>query len=109
MPSAHETSSIPFEDGERQQSPELQMVSSLQARTESPFFMEIVMTKRRVIVELNYNKDLAEVAFSMAPPSEKVLDPGIAPKIAGVTFDTAFAPANLPGLKMRAAMDVPYI
>lgn len=67
------------------------------------------MPKRRVIVELKYNKDLAEVAFSAAPAAEKELDMGTVPKIAGVTFDKTFAPANLPGIAARTAMDTPYV
>ncbi len=67
------------------------------------------MSKRRVIVELKYNKDLSEVAFSAAPAAEKELDLGTVPKIAGVTFDKSFAPANLPGMAARTAMDVPYV
>jgi hypothetical protein len=67
------------------------------------------MTKRRVIVELSYTKDLAAVAFSAAPAAEKELDVDIAPKIAGVNFDKSFAPVNLPGLVARTAMNVPYV
>lgn len=67
------------------------------------------MSKRRVIVELRYNKDLAEVAFSAVPAAEKGLDLDTAPKIAGVSFDKSFAPTNLPGMAVRTAMDVPYV
>ena len=67
------------------------------------------MARRRVIVELTHNKDLAEVAFSAAPVASKVLDSGTVPKIAGVTFDTSFAPANVPAMTARTAMNVPYV
>src|SRR6266568_7983142 len=67
------------------------------------------MAKRRVIVELKYNKDLAEVAFSAAPAAEKELDNAAVPKIAGVAFDKSFAPANVPAMTARTAMDVPYV
>jgi len=67
------------------------------------------MSKRQVIVELKYNKDLAEVAFSAAPVAEKELDIGTVPKVAGVTFDKSFAPTNLPGMVARTAMGVPYV
>lgn len=56
------------------------------------------MATRKVIVELKFNKDLAEVAFSAAPAAEKALDPATVPKIAGVIFDPTFAPTNLPGV-----------
>jgi hypothetical protein len=67
------------------------------------------MANRRVIVELKYNRDLAEVAFSVAPVAEKELDLGTVPKIARVNFDKSFAPVNLPGVAARTAMDVPYV
>ena len=67
------------------------------------------MAKRRVIVELKHNKDLAEIAYSTAPVSEKTLDTGTVPKIAGVTFEKSFAPANVPAMTPRTAMDVPYV
>lgn len=67
------------------------------------------MSKRRVIVELKYNKELAAIAFSAAPVAEKELDSGAVPKIAGVTFDKSFAPANMPGIRPRTAMDTPYV
>ena len=44
------------------------------------------MSKRKVIVELQYNRDLSEIAFSAIPAAEKELDLNIIPKIAGVTF-----------------------
>jgi hypothetical protein len=71
--------------------------------------MEVIMARRRVIVELQYNKDLAEVAFSAIPVAEKELDTGTVPKITGVRFDTSFAPVSLPGTAARTAMDVPYV
>lgn len=67
------------------------------------------MTKRRVIVELKYNRDLAEVAFSSAPAAEKLLDTGSVPKVPGVNFDESFAPINIPGMTARTAMNVPYV
>ena len=67
------------------------------------------MAKRRVIVEMSYNEDLAKVAFSDAPTAGKELDTDTVPKIAGVNFDKSFAPVNLPGLAVRTAMDVPYV
>lgn len=67
------------------------------------------MAKRQVIVELQYNRDLAEIAFAAVPTAAKELDPGTVPKIAGVNFDKSFAPANLPGVAARTAMDVPYV
>jgi subtilisin family serine protease len=67
------------------------------------------MAKRNVIVELAYNKDLAEVAFSDAPAADKSLDTGTVPKIAGVKFDAAFAPTTLPGLAPRDATAPDYI
>lgn len=67
------------------------------------------MAKRKIIVELQYNKDLADVAFSAAPAAEKELDTGTVPKIQGVSFDESFAPVNLPGMVARTAMDVPYV
>jgi len=67
------------------------------------------MSKRKVIVELQYNRDLSEIAFSAIPTAEKELDLNIIPKIAGVTFDKSFAPANMPGMSARTAMDVPYV
>jgi subtilisin family serine protease len=71
--------------------------------------MEVTMAKRKVIVELKYNRDLAEVAFSAAPTAEKNLDTSTAPKIPGVNFDESFAPVNLPGMTARTAMNVPYV
>ncbi len=67
------------------------------------------MATKRVIVELTFNKDLAEVAFSAAAVAEKQLDTGAVPKVAGINFDRSFAPANLPGLVPRTAMNVPYV
>lgn len=67
------------------------------------------MSKRQVIVELKYNKDLAEIAFSVAPTADKNLDMNTVPKIAGVNFDKSFAPTNLPGMTARTAMNIPYI
>lgn len=67
------------------------------------------MATRRVIVELRYNRDLAEVAFAAAAPAEKELDTGSVPKIAGVTYDTSFAPTDLPGMTARTAMSTPYV
>lgn len=67
------------------------------------------MSKRKVIVELQYNRDLSEIAFSAIPAAEKELDLNIIPKIAGVTFDKSFAPVNMPGMSARTAMDVPYV
>lgn len=67
------------------------------------------MVKRKVIVELKYNRDLAEVAFSAAPAAEKQLDTGTVPKITDVNFDESFAPVNLPGMTARTAMNVPYV
>ena len=67
------------------------------------------MSKRQLIVELKFNKDLAEVAFAAAPAAEKELDAGTVPKIAGVSFDKSFAPTNLPGMAARTAMNVPYV
>jgi Subtilase family len=67
------------------------------------------MAKRQVIVELKYNRDLAEVAFAAAPVADKTLDAGAVPKIAGVQFDTSFAPTNLPGLVERSPSNVPFV
>lgn len=67
------------------------------------------MSTRHVIVELKYNKDLAEVAFAAAPPADKTLDTAAVPTVAGVHFDTSFPPVNLPGLTERTAMDAPYV
>jgi len=67
------------------------------------------MAKKRIIVELGYNKDLAEVAFSAGPAAAKQLDVGAVPKIAGVAFDESFAPANLPGVTPKTPISVPYI
>ena len=67
------------------------------------------MSKRNVIIELKYNRDLAEAAFSAAPAAAKSLDAGAVPKIPGVAFDPSFAPANIPGMVARTAMDVPYV
>src|SRR3972149_753664 len=70
---------------------------------------EVTMAMRKVIVEMKYNKDLAEVAFSTAPTAEKRLDTGTVPKVPGVSFDENFAPVNLPGITARTAMNVPLI
>ncbi len=67
------------------------------------------MAKRRIIVELEYNKDVAEVAFSAAPVAEKELDEATVPKIAGVSFDKSFAPCCLPSMTARTTTDVPYV
>lgn len=67
------------------------------------------MATRQVIVELKYNKDLADIAFSPIPTSDKGLDMGAVPKVAGVSFDQSFAPTKLPAVTPRTAMDVPYI
>jgi subtilisin family serine protease len=67
------------------------------------------MEKRKVIVELKYNKDLADVAFSTAPVAEKMLDVGAVPTVAGVAFDKSFAPTQLPGMVATSAMDAPYV
>lgn len=67
------------------------------------------MTIRKVIVELNYNRDLAASAFSAIPDSEKGLDTGATPKIAGVSFDELFAATNLPGTSTRSTTEAPYI
>ena len=67
------------------------------------------MPKKQVIVELQYNKDLADIAFSAAPAAEKELDTNIIPKVSGVNFDNSFAPCNLPGMTERTATNVPYV
>jgi hypothetical protein len=60
------------------------------------------MAKRKLIVEVKYNKDLAESAFLAA--AGQTLDSGTVPKIAGVKFDESFAPAFLPGMAQRCRM-----
>jgi subtilisin family serine protease len=65
------------------------------------------MAKRKLIVEVKYNKDLAESAFLAA--AGQTLDSGTVPKIAGVKFDESFAPAFLPGMAARAPTTVPYV
>lgn len=67
------------------------------------------MAKRRVMVELRHNKDLANVAFSSVPDVEKSLDIGTVPKIPGVSFDATFAPNSIPGMVARSALDTPYV
>lgn len=67
------------------------------------------MATRQVIIELRYNKGLAENAFAAVPEAEKTLDTGAVPKIAGVKFDESFAPTTVPGLTPQTAMDVPYV
>ncbi|MCP9456781.1 MAG: hypothetical protein NNA18_11825, partial [Nitrospira sp.] len=58
---------------------------------------------------MQYNRDLAEIAFSAAPVTEKELDLGTVPKIAGVSFDKSYAPTALPGLTARTAAQAPYV
>ena len=65
------------------------------------------MAKRKLIVEIKYNKDLAESAFMASP--DQPLDTGTVPKIAGVKFDQSFAPAFLPGMAARTPTTVPYV
>lgn len=67
------------------------------------------MAKRRVIVELKYNRDLAQSAFAAAPAAEKELDLGTVPTIPGVSFDTSFSPAPLPAMTPRSAAQAPYV
>jgi subtilisin family serine protease len=67
------------------------------------------VAKRRVIVELKYNRDLAQSAFAAAPAAEKELDLGTVPKIPGVSFDKSFSPAPLPGITPRSAAQTPYV
>ena len=56
------------------------------------------MAKKQVILELEYNKDLSDAAFSAALAPGQELDRGAVPKVAGVTFDKSYAPVNLPGV-----------
>ncbi|MFN3681148.1 MAG: S8 family serine peptidase, partial [Nitrospira sp.] len=58
---------------------------------------------------MQYNRDLAEIAFSAAPVTEKELDLGTVPKIAGVSFDKSYAPTALPGITARTAAQAPYV
>ena len=67
------------------------------------------MSKRSVIVELRYNKDLAQLAFSDVPAHEKALDTGSIPKVPGTRFDQSFAPTRIPGMIPRTALQVPYV
>lgn len=67
------------------------------------------MAKRQVIVELRYNRDLAEAAFSAAPSDTLSLDLAAVPKVQGLSFDQAFVPVPLPGLRARTALDTPYV
>lgn len=67
------------------------------------------MAKRKVIVELKHNKELAEAAFSPSLSVDTELDVGAVPKIAGVTFDKSFAPTSIPGMTARTMSDVPYV
>lgn len=67
------------------------------------------MAKRQVIVELSYNRDLAEMALSAAAAPQMEMEAGAAPKVPGVTFDPSFAPVSLPGVEPRTATAVPYV
>lgn len=66
------------------------------------------MAKRRIILEVDYNKEIAEMAFAAATDVEVILDEAVAPKIAGVAYDTSFAPTTLPGLRPRSALATGY-
>lgn len=73
------------------------------------------MSKRKVIIELAYNTELAAgaamamglgtdtgVARSAAP------DPAVMPKLANVSWDSSFAPIELPGQVQRASRGAGY-
>lgn len=67
------------------------------------------MAKRKVIVELAHNSDLAGAAFAAGPVAEKVLDTGSTPRIAGVQFDASCAPTAMPGLRARSVEGPEYV
>jgi Subtilase family len=70
--------------------------------------MEIKMTKKSVIVEMSYNKEISEAAFAAAPDADATLDTAAVSKIAGMTLDTSFAVTPLPGLRERTSMEAGF-
>lgn len=65
--------------------------------------------KRRVLIELAHNRDLASSAFAAGPASERGLDVGSVPQLSGVEFDSTCAPTAIPGLRARTAFDAGYV
>ncbi len=66
------------------------------------------MTKRSVIIEMSYTKEIAEAAFAAAATPDATLDIAAVPKISGVTLDASFAATPLPGIRERSRMDAGF-
>jgi subtilisin family serine protease len=78
------------------------------ARTPFSCLKEIEMTKRSVIIEMAYNKDIAEAAFAASATPDAPLEMAAMPKIAGLSLDPSFAATPLPGMRERSAMDAGF-
>jgi subtilisin family serine protease len=59
------------------------------------------MSKRKVILELNYNSDIAASAAAAAASPAALLDTAAVPRIPNVSWDGGYAPTALPGLVPR--------
>jgi hypothetical protein len=66
------------------------------------------MAKRQVIIELAYQKDVAEHALTAQSAPDAGLEMGAVPKIAGCTLDAGFAATPVAGLTPRSAMAEGY-
>lgn len=59
------------------------------------------MAEKRIILELAYDRTLADMAFAVGPAGHGAFDMGTVPALTGMALDAEFAPTALPGQVAR--------